>query len=55
MCWFGELLPSYVCNVGGLNFGGIVLNPILKGKDRLPLLSSVRPSGLGMRSELEGL
>ena len=22
MCWFGELLPSYVRNVDGLNFGG---------------------------------
>jgi len=21
MCWFSELVPSYVCKVGGLNFG----------------------------------
>jgi len=29
--WFGELLPSYVCNVGGLNFGGYGTESYLSG------------------------
>ena len=48
----GELLPSYVCNIGGLSFMGMTLNPIPAGKDESSLLSSVHPSRLGMRSEL---
>ena len=48
----GELLPSYVCNIGGLSFVGTTLNPILAGKDESSLLSSVHPSELGMRFEL---
>ena len=52
MCWFGELSHHMSATLVAWTLEDMGLNPILRGKDGLPLLSSVHPFGPGMLSEL---
>jgi len=45
-------LPSYVCNVSGLNFGRYGIESYSTGKDTSFVLCSAHPIELGVLSEL---